>query len=106
MHRDATAEENAVISAFLASRLSPCQTLAAAIAHFQADLAAVDGPHHQSGRADERLAALILRLMARLAAAQRDDPLMAYPLPETTALDDFIDTLEESADRVLGPSPG
>ena len=91
----------AALDAVLVGRLSPCQVLAVAIADFQADLAMTDGPSHQPGRPDERLAALVLRLIAQLAAAKRNDPLMGYGLYDTTALDDFADMLDEDANRVL-----
>lgn len=102
IHRDITPEEKAVVAAFLTSRLSPCQTLAAGISNFQADLAAADGPQFQAGRPDERLGALVLKLIARIALAKRCDTAMGYSLSDTTALDDFIEMIEDDADRVLG----
>jgi len=100
--RAATVEEQQAVSEHVAQRCSPSQLLAAGIADFQRDLAATDGWAHKSGVPDLRLGALTLRLVARIAAARRNDPAMQYQLCDTTALDDFIEALEEDANRVLG----
>lgn len=78
------------------------QLMAAAIAHFQADLAAADGPAYNPMAADPRLAALVLRIAARLAQCSRSSEDYGYGY-ETTALDDFIEDLEAASEAVLGP---
>ena len=85
---------------------NPIPVLAHAIAAFQADLAAADGPHYRgAGYPDERLAALLARVVAHLATESRNDSEIVYQLLETTALDDFIETLESASDAVLDPVP-
>ena len=87
-----------------ALRADPAGLVATAIADFQADLAAADGPRYNPMAPDPRLGALVLRLAARLAEAHRalGD---AYGWGhETTALDDFVEDLEAASTAVLGPA--
>jgi hypothetical protein len=85
--------------------LDPIELLARGIANFQSDLAAADGPAYSPMAVDPRLAALTLRLVLRLAEASRttEDYGTGY---ETTALDDFIEDIENASNAVLGdPRP-
>lgn len=65
-HRDADAAEQRAAMEALVLALEPHRLLAHAIAEFQADLAAADGPCHRTGVADPRLGALVLRSVAAL----------------------------------------
>lgn len=84
-----------------ATRIDPIDLLARGIANFQCDLAAADGPGYNPMGVDHRLAALVLRLLLRLAENSRaTEPYgMGY---ETTALDDFIEDLENASTAELG----
>lgn len=87
-----------------ALRADPAGLVATAIADFQADLAAADGPRYNPMAPDRRLGALVLRLVVRLAEAHgalAEDYGMGH---ETTALDDFVEDLEAASTAVLGPA--
>lgn len=85
--------------------LDPIELLARGIANFQSDLAAADGPAYNPMAVDPRLAALTLRLVLHLAEASRTAEGYGTGY-ETTALDDFIEDIENASNAVLGdPRP-
>ena len=86
---------------------NPVPVLAHAIAAFQAELSMADGPAYEGPFSpDERLGALICRVVARLGEEERNSSSNSYELRETTALDDFIETLESASNAVLDPITG
>lgn len=82
--------------------LDPVIVLASAVAALSHDLALADSPVVTSPcEPDPRLGALLARVVASLAEDHRNNSKVVYQLLETTALDDFIEYLEESADKHL-----
>lgn len=82
--------------------LDPAIVLASAVASLSHDLALGDAPQVSSPyEPDPRLGALLASIVARLAEDHRNNSEVVYQLLETTALDDFIEYLEETADKHL-----
>lgn len=82
--------------------LDPALVLASAVASLSHDLSLGDAPQVSSPYdADPRLGALLAGVVARLAEDYRNNSEVVYQLLETTALDDFIEHMEEAADKHL-----